>query len=70
MKDPEKSIQTEKDSRMETKVSVRLFLILAEEWNLFQMPDITVVLFDGTVGREETGFGDVYQHFLCPVRSS
>ena len=34
---------------------------------LFQFPDVSVVLCDGSVGGEESGLGDVHQHHLLPL---
>ena len=32
---------------------------------LLQMPDIPVILCNGAVRREVTGFCNIYSHFLC-----
>ena len=34
---------------------------------LFQFPDVSVVLCDGSVGGEEACLGDVHQHHLLPL---
>ena len=42
-------------------------LIARVTFHLFQLPDISVVLCNSSVGGEESGLGDVHQHHLLPL---
>ena len=34
--------------------------------HILQMPDVSVILCNRSVGREKSGFGNVHQHFFLP----
>ena len=57
------------DGRLATGSKTPLLLILPSPllFLLVQLPDIPVVLVNGSVGREEPGLCNVHQHHLLPL---